>query len=255
MEGEREGGDGGMRIKCVGNAGVIIETGKTCVAIDCFCKDEFGMYPDLSGEDRDALFEMTEQGVLKALIFTHEHSDHFLAKDVQVACKKNQNLKVVAGEKVIELLYKERIPAEQLVEIRPPKSIAEGDLEITFLKTLHDGQQYAGIENLTLLINIGRKTLVVTGDAQPSKELFLEIGKWSKTVDLLIAPFPYVGLGSARREMVKQLEIKAIIATHEPRPEKDEQGWLESAQKVCEQAKDSLPYPIFSKKQKEWYCL
>ena len=255
MEGERKGGDAGMRIKYVGNAGVIIEADKTCVAVDCFCRDEFGIYPNLSAEEKESLFEMIENGNLKTLIFTHEHSDHFFASDVKVACEKHSDLKVLSGKKVIDLLYKERIPSEQLVEIEPPRSVQEGELEIAFIKTEHDGDQYAEVENLTLLISIGRKKVVVTGDAKPSEALFAKISDWSKEVDLLIAPFPYVGLRSARKEMAKILSVGTIVATHEPRPEKDTLGWLKSTEKVCAQANDGLPAPVFSKKQKEWLCL
>lgn len=255
MEGEEKGGDAGMRIKYVGNAGVIIETDETCIGIDCFCRDEFEIYPDLSIEDKESLFEMIETGKLKLLIFTHEHSDHFYAGDVKAACEKNSDLKVLAGQKVIELLYKERIPPKQLITIEPPRSISEGRLEITFIKTEHDGDQYADVENLTLLINIGTNTIVVTGDAKPSEALFTKISDWSKKVDLFIAPFPYVGLQTARKQMVKHLDVREIVATHEPRPEKDTMGWLKSTEKVCTQANEGLPTPIFSKKKKEWHCL
>lgn len=244
-----------MRIKYVGNAGVILETEETCIGVDCFSKDELGIYPDLLPKERELLLQMVEDGTLNTLIFTHEHSDHFFSKDVKEACERNANLKVVTGQACINLLYKERIREEQLVELAPPCEVSFGDCEVIFFRTVHDGEQYAHVENLTLLIKIGRKTVVITGDANPSEELFEKIGEWSKSIDLLIAPFPYVGLRSARRAMAKHLDVKAITATHEPQPEKDVFGWMASAEKVCKQATDGLPVPVFSKKQKEWHCL
>lgn len=244
-----------MRIKYVGNAGVIIETEETCIGIDCFSQDDQGIYQDPSPEERDFLFQLIEKGRLNTLIFTHEHSDHFVAKDVKAACERNANVKVLMGKAGIDLLYKENIPHEQLVEITSLQEIMIGDCKVTFLRSQHDGDQFVHVEHVTLLIYIEGKTVVITGDALPSEKLFREIGEWSRDIDLLIAPFPYVGLHSARRAIAKNLDVKAIVAIHEPRPEKDTLGWVASAEKVCNQAKDGLPTAIFSKKQKEWHCL
>ena len=97
--------------------------------------------------------------------------------------------------------------------------------------------------------------MVLLGDAWPREELFARIGAWEQTPDILIAPFPVIGLPSSRRLLVKHLKPAQILALHLPKPERDSQNWLASAEKVCESAKDGLPMPWFGEKPGKMYCL
>lgn len=244
-----------MKMRYVSNAGIILEAEEASIGIDCFCRDENGIYCDIAPEVKAELLEEIEKGNIGALIFTHEHSDHFNAEDVKEACARNKKLKVCAGKRVIERLQQEGVASEQLIEVCAMQELTQGDIQVQFIETLHDGDQYAGVQNLTLLINIGRKSIVVTGDAEPRKELFAQIRKWSEHVDLLIAPFPYVGLRTARKAICENLDVKQIFVLHQPKKEADVQNWVANTKKVCEQAKDGLPAPIFPEKPGEWYDL
>ena len=113
------------------------------------------------------------------------------------------------------------------------------------METVHEGEQYADVQNLTLLMEIGGEKFVVTGDAMPCKDLFENIGYWSKQIDWFLAPFPYVGLRSTRKLMKEYLDIQNIFVLHLPRKEADVQGWTTNTKRVCEMAKDGLPQPVF----------
>jgi len=244
-----------MMVRYVSNAGLVLKQDGISIGVDCLSKDVNELYHDTSFNIEQELMREIENGSLHALIFTHEHSDHFDAEMVKKACLQNPALKVFGGKSVIHLLQQESTAEEQLIEIMDLNKIEIGAMQIQFLQTIHEGAEYADVENFTLLINKEGKHFVVTGDAAPTNELFERISAWSREIDCLFAPFPYVGLNSTRRLLCKHLNIKKIFAYHLPRPEKDVQGWIANTKRVCKQAKDGLPMPIFPEKLEDWHCL
>lgn len=244
-----------MKFQYMCNAGIVLTSEDIMIGIDCFCRDSNHLYQDTPDEACTELLKEIQESRLQALIFTHEHEDHFCAEYVREACQRSKALRVFAKSQVIHILRKEGVLEEQLIEIRTPCKKSFGEIQIEFIETLHEGEQYANVQNLTLLIKKEDKHLVITGDAAPTKELCQRIADWSKRVDWLFAPFPYVGLHSTRKLMKEYLDIKDIFVLHQPRQEADTQGWVESAKRVCEQAKDGLPQPIFPENLGEWFYL
>lgn len=244
-----------MKFHYVCNAGVILASENIMIGIDCFCKDRDQFYQDTPSEMCRELLDDIEKGKLQALIFTHEHEDHFCAEYVKEAWGKNQNLQIYSTKKVIEILRKENVPSVNLHAIGDGDAFDVGTINVNCLPSVHEGDQYTGVPNLTLLIKKEDKHLVITGDAAPTKVLFQRIADWSKKVDWLCAPFPYVGLRSTRKLLCENLDIQNIFVLHQPRKEADVQGWVTNAKKVCVQAKDSLPMPIFPENLGEWFRL
>lgn len=230
----------------VSNAGIILNIDGRRVGIDCLCKDSSRLYQETPTEIREELkFDI--------LIFTHEHEDHFCPEYVKEAWEKNPMLQIYSTKRVLECLTKADISKSNLKQVQDGMVLRLADMQIQFVETIHEGEQYSDVENLTLLINKEDKHLVVTGDAMPCEELFESIRVWSPHIDWIFAPFPYVGLRSTRRRLAENLHIKNIFAFHQPRPEADVQNWMGNTQKVCEQANDGLPKPIFPEKLGEWY--
>lgn len=225
-------------VRYVSNAGLIFKIGEKSIGIDCFCRDSAKLYQDTPLEIRQGLN-------LDVLIFTHEHEDHFCVEYVKEAWEKNSNLQIYAGKKVIESLEEVNIPTDNLNQMEDGDVLETDGLQVRFIETLHEGEQYADVQNLTLLIKKEDKHFVVTGDAMPCKELFEMISAWSGQIDWLFAPFPYVGLRSTRKFLKEHLDIQNIFVLHQPRKEADVQDWVANAKRVCENAKDGLPFPIF----------
>lgn len=232
----------------VSNAGIVFKTGRKMIGIDCLCKDYSKLYQDTPPEIREELKP-------DLLIFTHEHEDHFCTEYVKKAIEKNPNLQIYSTQSTIERLEQMDIPAGNMKKVDGMDTMTINNCQIEFLETLHEGDQYADIQNLTLLIRIGDKHIVVTGDAMPCKELFEKIAAWSCYIDWFFAPFPYVGLRSTRKLMKEYLDIRNIFVLHQPRSEADTQNWVANTKHVCEAAKDGLPQPIFPEKLGEWYCM
>ena len=231
-------------MRYVSNAGIILTQNEISIGIDCFCKDENNLYPDTPIDIKKELWQQIEDGTLVALIFTHDHSDHFYKEDVIEALRRNQALQVYSTDAVIEQLMDEEINPQCLHVVADNEEISFGDMNIKFCYTIHEGEQYADILNLTLLINIEDEKVVVFGDAMANEALFQRVREWSLEMDKLIVPFPYVGLRSTRK-LLQSVFPKRIFALHLPRIEADEQGWVKRTKKVCEQATDGLPKPIF----------
>ena len=235
-----------MQIRYVSNAGIILSTEGINIGIDCFCRDSANIYQDTPLEIRQEL-------KLDILIFTHEHEDHFCAEYVKEAWEENKELQIVGNTKVIEMLTDIHIPVSNLHEVKERDELHLGKVRVQFLESFHEGEQYADVQNLSLLINKDEKHYVVPGDAKPIQTFFEKIASWSKKIDCFFAPFPYVGLHSTRRLLAEYLDIKNIFVLHQPRPEADTQGWVKNAKKVCQNASDGLPEPIFPEKLGERY--
>ena len=236
-----------MMIRYVSNAGIIFDGDKK-IGLDCLCKDKAALY-------RDTPVEILKEMKLDILIFTHGHSDHFCAEYVDTVFEQNPQLQIYGTEEVIETLSKGNIPLQHLHVVQNGDVLEINKGNIQFLQSTHEGAEYADVQNFTLLINKEDKRLVITGDAAPTEELLEQIAAWSTHIDCLFVPFPYVGLNSTRRLLCKHLNIRKIFAYHLPRPEKDVQGWIANTKRVCEQAKDELPIPIFLEKIGDWHCL
>lgn len=232
----------------VSNAGIIFQSGERKIGIDCLCKDSAKLYQDTPQDIREKL-------KLDILIITHEHEDHFCAEYVKEACEKNPNLQIYSTQKTIELLKETNIPSIHLYQVSDGYLLKVNSLHIGFMQSVHEGEQYADIQNLTLLIKKEDKKIVITGDAMPCRELFERIYKWSPQIDWLFAPFPYVGLRSTRKQMKEYLDIKNIFVLHQPRKEADAQNWIANTKRVCEGERDGLPQPIFPDKLGEKYCI
>lgn len=244
-----------MKFQYVCNAGIVLASEDISIGIDCFCKDTDKLYQDTPSEVRKELLEEIENGKLQSLIFTHEHEDHFCAEYVKEAWEKNQNLQIYSTKKVIEILREWNMPAINLYEIGDGDTFDVGTINVKCIQSVHEGAQYENVQNMTLLIKIEDKHLVLTGDAAPTQQLFERIRQWSKDIDWLFAPFPYVGLHSTRKLMKEALDIKHIFVLHQPRKEADVQNWVGKAKRVSENAKDGLPQAIFPEQLGEWYCI
>ena len=231
-----------MRFQYVSNAGIVLEIGEKKIGIDCFAKDETGLYQDTPQH-------ILEELILDVLIITHEHADHFCAAYVKEAQRRNPDVQIYTTEATAAFLN------GNVHIVTDGTTIYIEEMQICFRETIHEGDMYANVTNLTLYIKKEDKRIVFTGDARPCRELFEQISEWSKAVTWFFAPFPYVGLRSNRKLMNEFLRIDNIFVLHQPREEADVQNWVANTKLVCERAKDGLPKPMFPVGVGEWFFL
>lgn len=236
-------------IRHTANAGVLISIGRNSLGVDLFSRDLEGLYQDTPEKLKSELLDEIERGHIGALLFTHGHGDHFCLEDVAEALKRNPDLIVVSTNEVIGLLKATTPFGKQLYAISSGEKgnvkvyFSNGSLEL--FNSKHMGEAYAEVQNLVFMLEAEGRQIVIPGDAWPEPELFARIGEWSSKPDVLIAPFPLIGLPSSRRMLGKYLRPAHIFALHLPRPEMDDQNWVASAKAVCNRAEDGLPMPVF----------
>lgn len=237
-----------LRIYHTGNAGVLFLIGNHGVGIDVFGKDEEHLYPDTPQAVKRKLWEKIGRKEIQTLVFTHGHGDHFHLPDVREALRRNPELQIISTEEVVGRIREEAGGKLFAVSVREPSFYyieAEG-FSLSLFSSTHMGEQFAGVQNLVVLLEAAGRRFFVPGDAWPKEELFERVGTWSREIDVMAAPFPLIGIPSTRRMLDKNLKLRHILALHLPRPEKDVQGWVKSAKQVCMRAKDGLPAPEFA---------
>lgn len=238
-----------LRIRHTTNAGVLINIGRKSLGVDLFSRDSKGLYPDTPMELKEELLDEIEKGHIEAILFTHGHGDHFCLEDVIEALKRNPDLMVISTDEVIGRIQMAAPPGKRLFAISPEEKdnvrlqFSNGSLEL--FNSRHMGEQYAGVQNIVCMLEVDGMRIVLPGDAWPSTELFERIAAWSFDVDLLAGPFPLIGIPSNRRMIEKCLRVKTILAMHLPRRSQDVQNWIVNTKRICENAKDGLPMPVF----------
>lgn len=239
-----------LKVRHTGNAGVLLYIEGKALGFDALCRDPEGIYHSTSEEEKEAILREIEERRLEALVFTHEHGDHFWPEAVWEALERNPRLLIISGKEVCRkirerakeaVLYEIAPEERQTVRIRFPRE----DAELCFFNSPHMGEAYQEVQNLACLAEIKGRKLFIPGDARPDRELFRRAAVWSEEIDCLAAPFPLAGLPSARKELAAALKVRHIMALHLPLPERDVQNWVESARRVCGQAEDGLPRPVF----------
>lgn len=252
---EPDGMNTNITIRHTANAGVLIKIGRNSVGVDVFSRDPDGLYPDTPDAVRTELLDEIERGSIGTLFFTHAHGDHFCLEDTAGALERNPELVIISTEEVVGRLRKAapgrgRMYAVSAAEKRNVIMQFQGGTAELF-NSRHMGENYAGVQNLTVMLKMKGKRIVLPGDAWPEAELFARIGAWERESDVLIVPFPVIGLPSSRRVLAKYLKPAHILALHLPRREMDDQNWSASAKAVCERAADGLPMPYFGEKPGE----
>ena len=236
----------------VSNAGVILSSGRAVIGIDVLSRDENGLYPATPETEKNKIFERIGQGKLGLLVFTHHHTDHFCAEWVREAAGMNPRLRIIGTKECAALLEEQGVSPEQIRTADPDIPYADGyryqygPFSIEAVKTLHEGENYREVSNLMLLIR-AEQLLVFPGDSAPGEALFARMAR-AGTIDWLFAPFPFMGRRLVRQQMEQYLQVRHLFALHLPVPERDTQGWIPSAKRVCEEAKDSLPGTFFPEK-------
>lgn len=254
-------------VRQVSGTGIEIKCGNEKIAIDAFCKDDLKLYPDTPYDVYKDLLKEIQIGDLKILIFTHEHSDHFNVPLVVSAWKLNQDLQILSNCAVVRQLIQAGIPESNLkILISEPESgIADtvrqwnvyslGPFRISGFYSQHAGETYAEIKNISMLLQIQEKTIAFLGDAEPDRKLFQKINEHRNIIDWMFLPFSLVGRKSVREKMADTISIKNLWVLHCPIEEKDVFEWTKHTRRICENAEDSLPFPVFGKPQMMWHKL
>lgn len=233
-------------ITYVSNAGVLISVNNKKILIDGLCKSDIPIYKNPPAEiSKQIIRGIPPFDNIDIMLITHHHSDHFDSNSIGEFLKYNLNTMVVSTHEVISKI-KNHIPyteVSNLIELNPvlhsEEKITVNGINIHTISMTHDGKEYKDIQNFSYLVEHGLKVFHI-GDAGPFQENFNTLNLKQRRIDLLIAPFPYIGLPSARKIIKEYINPQKIAIVHFPYKELDGFGWIDATKKSYERVKNDF---------------
>lgn len=174
-----------------------------------------------------AVEEMLYTTDLDAMLFTHDHEDHFSKTFVENWIRRQGRCPLLAG------------PAD-IGAALPGCTVEEGPLSVGAVSVepivcRHMGLRYR--QNLHRAYRIhGSVRCLFLGDASPSEFLGT-----NEEVQILFAPYPYVTSRGGWRA-VQALDPEVLVVTHLPVAEDDPEGLLEKSKQTLELLQDRPVY-------------
>lgn len=242
----------------VSNAGVMLQCNDNKIMIDGLCNSIPPIYKNTPNEEKKLMISgIAPFENMDALLFTHDHPDHFDADSTADLLKTNKNTIMLAPQKVVmevkqSLAYGER---DRLIELNDTLGRTEeyniNGIKIQSISMLHDGKEYEDVSNLAYLVDMGGKRILNVGDAKSIEDNYRYMDFVNENIDLLIAPFPYIGRPSARQLIEKCIKPRKIAAVHLPYRELDRYGWIASTMKSYLKVKESFIETVILEKPGE----
>ena len=190
-----------VEIRLVANMGVLISQGDSKVLVDALFTDVYeGRFRIPTTDDRQAIIDGAgEFAGLDALVFTHEHGDHFNANEV-AAVRSAQAALPVFG------------PAQILgqVDVAGTAAPLPAGLSIEGYSTFH----IEGTQNNAYVVSIGDTEVLHLGDTNPDEADFSVFD--GLDIDVVLYPIWFVQSETAQAELTGRFADARQIAVHVP---------------------------------------
>ncbi len=233
----------------IANAGVCISNKNKKVLIDgihvAFVKPYF---PVDEGTLKDIMLGKDDFNQIDVLAFTHHHLEHFDAYAVCETLKVNRYTQLIGTNTILRLIQESAnfdpiiMPQINSFEIPPNQSMFIKIKGIPFevISMKHDGAKYQNVENFCYNFRLANKSYLHVGDASPNVVEFEKAGLFEKNIDVLMVPFPFVGL-SQGREIIDRINPVKLIVLHLPDKRYDTNNWLNNTYRAYKKYKKMFP--------------
>lgn len=238
-------------ISYISNAGVFLCSGNNKVLIDGLCNCTGNKYKNLPLALRNKIVAgLPPYNNIDLLLITHHHPDHFDPWSTIRFAESNPNGMIIADQDVIQSILKLRsdLPMSRFIPANNPHGSKvilynTDNLRVKAIPLVHDGEEFKNVRNIGYIIELEGKKILNVGDAKPSWENYINL--MEENIDLLIAPFPYVSLASARRVIQKYIRPRKIAAVHFPYPHLDYDKWIDTTKASYKLTRDSFIETVF----------
>ncbi len=248
-----------LNIWYMSNAGIILETEDINIGFDIFTGENISPYMGLMENHRNLLMEGCFFPIVELLTVTHEHHDHFSCKKTGDYLRRHEHTLFWGTKKTQEELIKEEFisPGRFLSETSQGKNPLweHANVRIRRIRSSHMGNEALKTEHDSLLVETDQKHLLITGDARPGESFYRRLRQYTQKIDVLICPFPFLGLKSARKCLAESFSPDQIFLVHLPSPELDPGNWISSTVKICQEARDGLARPVYCQTAGKCYRL
>lgn len=198
---------------------------------------------------------------LKALVFTHNHVDHFSARLTLAALRHHPETRLIADEASIDALLDLSASTTGLLDRKRIRivtasadqaesaSIAVPPFTFTPIRFEHEGRRFADIVNIGFLVTVGGLRILCPGDARISAENFASLAclqdPVQNPIDAAVLMFPYVSTGRGQSLIRDVIRPRRLIVVHWPDPSRDTQNFIGHAQSYFQRTKDNLMETVF----------
>lgn len=240
------------KVTYISNAGVLVEIGNKKILIDSLCDSKVPIYKATPDEVKDKIVGgVPPFDGIDLMLFTHHHSDHFEPKSTAEFIKCQANVVLVSTGETIRRLKTLDPSVDESRLIVPDLQAGEGKaleingIRIQVISMVHDGKDYQDVENFAYLLEVDEKRILHVGDAKPMTENYGHLNLVEQSIDLLLAPFPYVGIPAGQLVIANQIKPKKIAAIHLPYKEKDKFNWIEGTKKSFGRVREQFVETVF----------
>ncbi len=240
------------KVTYISNAGMLVEMGDKKILIDSLCDSTVPIYKATPDEIKGKIIGgVSPFDGIDLMLFTHHHSDHFEPKSTVefINCQPSVVL-VSTGETIRRLIAQDpSLDKNRLVvldlQVGEVKAFEINDIRIQVISMVHDGKDYQDVENFAYLLEVNGKRILHVGDAKPMAENYGHLNLIEQSIDLLLVPFPYVGIPSGQLVIANQIKPKKIAAIHLPYKEKDRFNWIEGTKKSFGRVREQFVETVF----------
>ncbi len=254
---------GKILLTYIANSGITVEYRNKKVLVDGVHIQQTKPYYSVANKTLEKMLLNNEPyNNIDLMLFTHHHPDHFDAYAVNEILKRNKLTQMLGTPQVLSMIRSQNnyneILSSQVWPITLEKNksmrvkLKDINFEITALD--HDGAEKQRVDNYAYLFEIRNKSFLHLGDAQASMANFENTQLFDREIDVLIAPFIFIGLAEGRR-IIQKLKPQTVVISHLPDKKYDTGELLYKTYKVYKKHQSELPETIFLEKPGQTFLL
>lgn len=250
-----------VKIMLVANAGIMIECNSQQILIDAL-HEGHRLFPATPPEAiRQLLDGKPPFKSIRALLFTHNHIDHFSASLALSVLERYPEASFISDQPSAASLHDRSLTESPGLDRSRIQTIpwfgvedyqaSVGEFAIRGLSFEHEGSRFADIPNIGFLVTVGGKTILFPGDARMAPGNFGQLASLRQSVDSAVVMFPYISTGRGQSLIREAIKPNRLIVVHWPDPTRDSQQFTDSAKRYFAKTKDQLMETFFLEKYED----
>jgi L-ascorbate metabolism protein UlaG (beta-lactamase superfamily) len=240
------------KVTYLSNAGVMVKLQGHKILIDSLCNSTIPLYKNPPAVIREQMIlGVPPFDNIDCLLFTHHHSDHFDPEGAAGFLRYHKEALIISTP-VVTSQISDRLSdsgSKRLITLdiagQALQDIQINGIKIRSVAMRHDGEQYHDVLNLAYLIEAAGKKILHVGDAKPIPENYLQLELGAENINLLLVPFPYIGLPKGRQVIEEYIKPQKVAAIHLPVREFDRGDWTNATMKQYLKVKNDFVATVF----------